>query len=121
MCQAVENYYFDGRLVPVIFVEKGEIAPAFGLAFGNVGESGCYALVRGDLPHRVKRFVVEHELYHLKDRRQWWGGFGKELRANLIPGCRNPLGLLAFVTVTLMSGERRRFYWDRICGRTKAQ
>lgn len=47
-----------GRKCAVVYVRKGDIYPAFGIARGR------RALVREDLPPRVKRFVREHELYH---------------------------------------------------------
>lgn len=93
----------------VVFVPREVLAPAFGRAVYR--ERTAY--VREDLPPRVKRFTVAHELYHLRDRRRWGGAFGRELRANLVPALRDPLGLLACMWANC-NRERIAFYWDRI-------
>lgn len=99
---------FSGKY-RVVFVPREELAPAFGRAVYSEGT----AYVRDDLPPRVKRFTVAHELYHLGDRARWWGWFGRELRANLVPALRDPLGLLACCLANC-TRERLAFYLDRV-------
>ncbi len=103
-----KEYVYRGKTYPVYFVEKTKIVPAFGCAYGTE-----YAVVRHDLHPLVQRFVIQHELYHLQDERRG-GVFLRELRANLIPGMRDPIGLIACILATLLSKERRRLYIDRV-------
>jgi len=102
-------------MVAVHFVSKEELAPLFGKAIGNIKSEGCFALVREDLHPLIQKFVVQHELYHLRDDKKWLGVLGRELRANVVPALRNPIGFFATVFATLMSKERMRFYLDRVC------
>lgn len=95
----------DGRVV-VEFVQKDEIYPAYGYSMGS-----NYAMVRKDLPVRIKNFVKKHELYHCQDESTWGGRLGSELRANLIPGLKDPLGLAA-TAISSLKAERLRFYWN---------
>ncbi len=97
----------DGRSYTVRLVPKDHIAPAFGYS------SGSTAIVREDLPPRVLNFVREHELYHCRDTATWGGWIGREIRANVVPGLKDPIGLLATIRASL-SPERLKFYWDRI-------
>ncbi|MBS4012824.1 MAG: hypothetical protein KGZ97_03550 [Bacteroidetes bacterium] len=103
----VEEVKMGGETYIVEYVPKEDLSPFFGMAGGNV------ASVREDLSPRVKRFVRSHELYHLTDRASWGGALGRELRANIIPGLKDPLGLIATIVASL-SKERLKLYIDRI-------
>lgn len=104
-----KNYFYKGKTYKVYFVDKNKIAPCFGIAY----QKG-YAEVRNDLNFLVKRFVIKHELYHLGDTKKWGGVLGRELRANFIPGFKDPIGLIACIITTFISKDRMRFYLDRI-------
>jgi len=92
----------------VEYIPKEQIAPAFGYAMQKENK----AFVREDLPLSIKRFVRSHELYHLQDQPNRGGWIWSEVRANLIPGLRDPIGLIETIIATLTK-ERLRFYLDR--------
>ncbi|MCD4704893.1 hypothetical protein K8R66_02335 [bacterium] len=96
----------DGEEFIVRYVPKEKIYPAFGYGGGRE------AIVRDDLSPRVKKFVKAHELYHCQDKSDFGGWIGGEIRANLIPGMKDPLGLLATIKASL-SKDRIKFYLDR--------
>lgn len=100
----------NGKQYKVFYVPKEEIYPAFGYARGYTSR------IREDLSPRVKRFVKAHELYHCTDKANWGGVFGSELRANLIPGLKDPLGLIATVWKTISDKDRIDFYLKRVKG-----
>ena len=56
------------KKVRLIQLSKEELDPMFGYAMPSEG----VAYIREDLPARVKKFVIAHELYHLKDKARWW-------------------------------------------------
>lgn len=95
-----------GKDYTVRYVSKDSIYPAFGYAGGNI------ASVREDLPPRVKNFVKEHELYHCRDETTWGGWIGREIRANIVPGLKDPIGLLATIKASLTK-DRLKFYLKR--------
>lgn len=64
-------------------------------SFDRIVSSIIY--IREGLPGRVERFVVNHEIYHLKDRYRRWGWFGREIRANIFCSLKDPVGLIATV------------------------
>ncbi len=97
-----------GKPYRVAYVRKDFIAPKFGIAYGN--NKDC--IVRNDLPGLVKNFVTEHELYHLRDPHTWGGWIGREIRANIVPGVKDPVGLAATILYSL-NPERLRLYWKR--------
>lgn len=104
----VEVEIINGQEYKVIYVPKEEIYPAYGYGGGH------RAIVREDLPPRVKKFVKAHELYHCTDKSKWGGWIGSELRANLIPGLKDPLGLILTTWKTITDKDRIKFYLDRI-------
>lgn len=67
--------------------------------------------VRNNLSKNVERFVICHEISHLKDGSHWLGWVGSEMRANVAAGVREPLGFLLTVRSSL---NRRRLakYWN---------
>jgi hypothetical protein len=77
-------------------------------SFGCAHKGEVY--VRSDLLPKVKRFVISHEMYHLQDRRVWLGWLGGELRANFVPGMKDPVGLLLTIKASL-TRERLGAYW----------
>ncbi len=104
-----EDVERDGQHYRVRYMPRSELGSAFGMAY--FGTNQCD--VREDLPPRVRVFVKEHELYHLRDPHQWGGWIGREIRANVVPGLKDPLGLLATVAASL-SPQRIAFYLQRI-------
>lgn len=103
-----EVYVQAGKKCKVYYVPKDKLAPAFGKYFG-LGE----IQVRNDLPLRVIRFVRNHELYHCQDTTKLGGWMGREFRANIYPGIRDPIGL-GMTAVLSLSPERLSFYNSRI-------
>jgi len=79
----------------VIYRTINDLHPRFGLGLPNKGQVS----VREDLPEWVKRFVTTHELYHLKDKAQWW--LLREVKANLHAAIRHPVGFVACVLMSL--------------------
>jgi hypothetical protein len=98
----------DGQQYHVEYVPKEDIYPAYGYGGGNS------AVVRQDLPPRVKKFVKAHELYHCQDKSNFGGWLGREIRANVIPGLKDPIGLAATVWKTITDVDRIKLYLRRI-------
>jgi len=98
----------NGQQYNVKYVPKEDIYPAYGYGGGNS------AVVRQDLPPRVKNFVKAHELYHCQDKSNFGGWLGREIRANVIPGLKDPIGLAATVWKTITDVDRIKFYLKRI-------
>lgn len=98
----------NGQQYYVEYVPKEDLYPAFGYGGGNS------AIVRQDLPPRVKKFVKAHELYHCQDKSNFGGWLGREIRANVIPGLKDPIGLAATVWKTITEIDRIKFYLKRI-------
>ena len=97
-----------GQKYTVEYVPKENIYPAYGYGGGN------RVVVRQDLPPRVKNFVKAHELYHCQDKSDFGGWLGREIRANVIPGLKDPIGLAATVWKTITDVDRIKFYLKRI-------
>ena len=96
------------RIEPkVVYTSKEELHPRFGYAVPKTQT----AYVRKDLPNCVKKFVREHELYHLKDEARWW--FWREIKANTVSGLKHPLGF-TFCLFLSLSPSRLRYYAERI-------
>ena len=99
------------------YVPKEKIAPAFGLIDTETnhltGDSVPVAIIRDDLAPKVKIFVRAHELYHLRDKYTWGGWIFRELRANVIPGLKDPIGFFSTFWATVRDRERLKFYLDR--------
>ena len=104
-------------MTKVKYVPRNELYPAFGYA--DIKKQVAY--VRKDLPKKVKIFVAEHELYHLKDKPKipkdiWarrFAGFWAELKANIYAGIRHPIGLTMTIFMSLKP-YRIKLYIDRI-------
>ncbi|MFA5029336.1 MAG: hypothetical protein WC518_01135 [Patescibacteria group bacterium] len=103
-----EVVLINGQQYHVEYVPKEDIYPAYGYGGGNS------ATVRQDLSPRVKRFVKAHELYHCQDKATWGGWLGQEIRANIIPGLKDPIGLAATSWKTITDIDRIKFYLRRI-------
>lgn len=69
--------------------------------------------ISGALSGRSKRFVIQHELYHLRDKQNWLGYFGQELRANVVCGLKDPLGLCTVIELAIKN-RRLRMYGLRL-------
>ena len=90
----------------VKYVSKEKLQPAF----GDIDEKKNIAYVRKDLPLVVKKFVKEHELYHLKDKSKNW--IWREIKANIYGLFKRPFGFLLCVIMSL-APYRLRFYFER--------
>ncbi|MDA3837172.1 MAG: hypothetical protein PF542_06135 [Nanoarchaeota archaeon] len=90
-------------MIEIKYVKKEKLFPAFGLA----DEKKQTVYIRKDLPKKVKDFVLNHELYHLKDFKRLkkknkkykiiWG----EIKANLLTSITHPIGFLYTVILSL--------------------
>lgn len=103
--ERVEWHMSGDQCIPVIFVDpgndvlkRGTRPPYLGVALSDTR----FAYVREDLPQPLKAFIVEHELYHLRDKWTWWGRLGEEIRANFAAARRKPLGFIAYVRYCLV-------------------
>ena len=94
-----------GILCSITYVDKDVLAPKFGYF------DGVTIKIRKDLPPRVIRFVRMHELYHCADKAND-GWVKREIRANIFPGLRDPLGLIQTIVLSL-NGERLHYYYTR--------
>jgi hypothetical protein len=103
-----ETEIIAGQTYHIEYVPKEDIYPAYGYGGGNSVE------VRQDLSPRVKRFVKAHELYHCRDKASWGGWLGREIRANVVPGLKDPIGLAATAWKTITDIDRIKLYLDRI-------
>ena len=106
------SFLRNGETFVVKYVPYQELAPLFGCAiqWGNIN----HAHIRNDLPEDIQRFVKSHELFHLIDDSEWGGWVGRELRANLIPGLKDPVGLWKTIKATVQDKERRELYMGKI-------
>ena len=86
---------------------SNDLGPKFGQAFPLLG----VAVVRDDLPNRVKQFVTYHELYHLHDQSTWW--VWREIKANCYAARKAPLGFIGCVLMSL-TPKRIGYYIQRI-------
>jgi len=68
-------------------------------SFGHIVGGEVY--VRDDLSNKVKKFVIAHEIYHLNDEKKWLGWVGREARANVVCGVRDPHGFVSTVFASL--------------------
>lgn len=99
----------------ISYVFKSKIYPAF----GGARESPPRIWIRKDLPEAVKKFVLEHEKYHIRDWQRltrenkeynWiWG----EIKANVYGGLKRPFGCLLSGLMGLQP-YRLKFYWQRL-------
>lgn len=99
-----------GERYIVKYVPKDNILPNFGRARNEFGVK--LALVRDDLPKRVQRFVMYHEIYHLYDFDHGLhkSRIFKEIHANLASIPYEPLGFLQTTALTLTDVERIIYY-----------
>ncbi len=88
---------------------KKLLGSAYGCAFFDTKRG----YVREDLPERIKKFVAQHELYHLNDKK-YKTVLAQEIFANLVPGIKDPIGLFLTIVMTITDIERVKFYIDRV-------
>ena len=93
-------------MAKVIYQSKRKLYPAFGDS--NIKKNTIY--IRRDLPKIVKKFVKEHELYHLRDKST--NGFWREIKANVYGLFRRPIGFLICAFMSL-APYRLKFYFYR--------
>lgn len=109
MQKNLSEYIIEGDKQCIVkYVPKERIYPAFGYAIGNE------ALVRQDLSYKTKRFVRSHELYHCFDQATWGGWVGREMRANIMAGFKDPIGFLSTAWETISDIDRVKFYIQRV-------
>lgn len=108
-----KEYFYKGKKFKIYFVPKEKLEPVFGRAY-LCGKEGSYGEVRNDLNPLIKNFVIQHELYHLTDDSKWMGRLGAELRANIIPGIKNPIGFFATIFATIFSMKRLKLYFLKL-------
>lgn len=113
MEEIFKEYNYKGQKFKIYFIAKDKLGPIFGMAYFKEGK-GLYGEINKDLSPVIKKFVIEHELYHLTDSCGWMGRFGMKLRASIIPGLKNPIGLFAVIFATIFSFERIKFYFNKI-------
>ena len=93
--------------VKIVYCPGDSIWPAFGAA--DKKEQTVY--VSRDLPEPVKKFVLRHELFHLRDLPGHW--MWREIKANMAGAMRHPLGFYWCVMLSLQP-YRMRYYLHRI-------
>lgn len=103
----VRAYYTQNDFYTIQYVPKEQIAPLFGEARNEFGHK--IALVRSDLSEDVKKFVTEHELYHLQDTKHK-SRFLRELNANLAAAPYSFIGFIKTIFMTITNFERMRYY-----------
>ena len=89
------------------YVPKQNLYPRFGYAIPKKS----LVLVRADLPEPVKKFVVQHELYHLEDKSKWW--VWREIKANAYGAWKHPWGFIVCCVMS-MAPYRIKYYYNRI-------
>ncbi len=89
------------------YVSRKKLYPAF----GESDMKNQVAFVREDLPKIVKKFVRDHELYHLKDKSQ--NVLWREIKANIYSAIRHPLGSIITLIMSLQP-YRIKLYIQRI-------
>lgn len=109
MEEKFKEYNYKGQVFKIYFISKDKLGSIFGRAYFEEGK-GSFGEVREDLKPMIQKFVIEHELYHLTDESRVMGRLGMELRANFIPGIKNPIGLFMTIFATLFSVDRLKFY-----------
>ena len=93
----------------VVYCSKDLIYPRFGYA--DPEKDTVY--IREDLPKKVRKFVREHELYHLQDDSKWW--VWREIRASAHAAKKQPFGFIGTAFMSL-APYRLKYYWNRITG-----
>ena len=97
-------------------VDESELGPLLGSAHVYKSQGGLKGKIkiRKGLPKRVKKFIEEHEIYHIKNwgrEENWLAG---ELKANFFASIKEPLGLLQTTIITLLDSERRSYYIKKL-------
>ena len=96
------------------YVSKEKLYPAFGYAY--VKEQEVH--IRKDLPMTVQKFVLAHEIYHLKDlekiykNNQKYNWVWREIKANMYGGFKHPIGFI-FTLLMSLQPYRLMFYLKR--------
>ena len=109
------NKLMKNEMEKIKYVSKKKLYPAF----GDAQEIPPRIRVRKDLPKLVKKFVLEHEKYHIRDWQRltkenkkyyWiWG----EIKANIYSAIRHPLGSIITLIMSLQP-YRIKLYIQRI-------
>ena len=86
-----EQISIDGKSYWINYMPEKLMREARFSGFAYNGQ----AYISNELSERDKRFTIQHELYHLRDKRRWLGYCGMELRANVVCGLKDPTGICA--------------------------
>ena len=97
-------------MTKIFYLKREALHPRFGYAVPSEQK----VVVRADLPKCVEAFVTVHELYHLKDRANWW--VWRELKANTAGALRHPVGFVLCVVLSL-APARLGYYFKRAAGK----
>ena len=97
-------------------VGKSNLGPLFGNALvikSKHGQIGKIKIKKG-LPSKVRRFIEEHEKYHIKDWKSKSSWIISEMKANLAAGVKEPLGFLHTTFLTITDSSRRNYYLKKL-------
>ena len=100
-------YYTQNDFYTIQYVPQEQIAPLLGEARNEFGHK--IALVRSDLSEDVKKFVTQHELYHLQDT-EHKSRFSREVNASLAAAPYSLTGFIKTIFMTITSWERMKYY-----------
>ncbi|MBI9078010.1 MAG: hypothetical protein JEZ02_21615 [Desulfatibacillum sp.] len=93
--------------VKIVYCPGDSIWPAFGMADSTTGT----AYISQDLPGPVRKFVLRHELFHLRDKPGHW--IWREIKANAAGALHHPVGFFLCLLLSLQP-YRLRYYWRRL-------
>lgn len=101
----------SGKVI-IAFIEKDKMPnPAY---YGCVNFKERTILMRKGLRHRIKRFVLAHEMFHVDDPIFTSSSpFVRELRANFFTAIKHPIDFLYVFFSSIFIKERRDLYIDR--------
>lgn len=93
------------------YISKSKLHPAFGCADGRSKPPVAY--IRKDLPKIVQKYILEHELFHLRDfekvKKGKYNPIIGEIKANLYGFIKQPLGAIVCLFMSLHPA-RIKFY-----------
>jgi len=107
--------------IPTVIQEVGkfELGPLFGNAHvikskhGQIGK----IKIREGLPPSIRRFIEEHEKYHIKDWESKSSWIMSEMKANMAAGLKEPVGFLHTTYLTISDSRRRNYYLKKLFNR----
>lgn len=103
-----EGRSLDGKSYRVHYINDRQLRAAGLNLFGYAYKGNIY--LRENLPAKVERALLRHEVYHVEDKQTWLGKYGKEIRANAHTVLHDPIGFLATLLHSL-TASRLKTYW----------